>query len=756
MRFLITLILLLASSTATANAPQFKPTFNGPALGLALRLPGGAQFETYRGIVVRLDEANQASVAFDADTMRMAAGWTEGGLRLEGLPFTGGHGQFPSMNGPTLFKTRNGPGWSQGDSLDEPRTGGGTPPLGPLPREWAKLRGWYLHGQQVIFSYTVGKAEVLESPRLLTKGDRKAIVRTLQIKGDGELKKLVIATSDKIEARGTWAKIGESAVCVAGGPNGTSFEVAADQLLLSMPGFSDTQRLQLAIWKSDGEDVEDVRAAVGDPADLSALTKGGPGRWNQQPLVTQGKLASDETKAYVLDQLTLPRNPYGGKMRIGGFDFFADGKSAALSTWSGEVWIVRGIDDELKKLEWKRFAAGLHEPLGLKIVDDMIFTVADDQITRFHDFNGDDEADFYETFNNDWDLTSGFHAFCFDLHTDTSGNFYFGFGAPVRGGGRSFERMGRHHGSIIRVSSDGKKMDRYATGLRAPNGIGVSPTGQVTSGDNEGTFVPRCPIHWIEQGEFLGVVDAAANYASMKTTPTVGQLRGNRPQHLEPSEAPLPLAWLPKGVDNSGGGQVWVTSDRWGPLKGEMLHMSYGQSALYLVLKEPQGKVMQGGVVKLPIRFTSSAMRGRFSPRDGQLYVTGLRGWQTNAARDGGFDRVRFTGKPLRMPVGLKVKSNGVEITFSDPLDPDVAADPDNYSVDSSNIRWTHNYGSGDHDRKEHVVDKATLLSDARTVRLIIDEFRPAHQMKIGITIKAADGTNIRQTIWSTVHVVPK
>ena len=42
--------------------------------------------------------------------------------------------------------------------------------------------------------------------------------------------------------------------------------------------------------------------------------------------------------------------------------------------------------------------------------------------------------------------------------------FYFAFGAPVRGGGRSFERMGEHHGSIIRVSKDGSRLERYATG----------------------------------------------------------------------------------------------------------------------------------------------------------------------------------------------------------------------------------------------------------------------------------------------------
>jgi hypothetical protein len=568
--------------------------------------------------------------------------------------------------------------------------------------------------------------------------------------------KLVVATSDKVVASGDHAQFGDSAACTVGGPKGTKFEMADGQLVLSLPAFKGVQRLQLAVWKSDGKDTEAVRKSLGMAADLSLFTKGGPLRGEKEPIVTQGVRAEKDDQAYVVDKLTLPKNPYGGRMRIGGFDFFSDGTSAALSTWGGEVWIVRGIDDRLENLRWKRFASGLHEPLGLKIVDDVVYTVADDQITRFHDFNDDDEADFYETFNNDWDLTSGFHAFCFDLHTDPQGNFYFAFGSPVRGGGRSFERMGRHHGSIIRVSPDGKKMERYATGLRAPNGMGVSPSGQVTSGDNEGTFVPRCPIHWIEQNEFLGVVDSAANYKTMKTTPTVAQRRGDRKQHLEPSEAPLPLAWLPKGVDNSGGGQMWVTSDRWGPLKGAMLHMSYGQSKLYLVLKERQGDVMQGGVVKLPVRFTSSAMRARFNARDGQLYVSGLRGWLTNAVKDGGLDRVRYTGKPLYLPVGLRIKKGGVEIKFAQPLDKEAATDPDNYSVDTSNIRWTHNYGSGDHDKKEHFVDDVKLLADGATVFLAIKDIRPAHQMQIGFTIQAADGTKLRDTIWNTVHVVPE
>jgi hypothetical protein len=141
-------------------------------------------------------------------------------------------------------------------------------------------------------------------------------------------------------------------------------------------------------------------------------------------------------------------------LRVAAFDFFAGGSSAAVCTWDGDVWIVKNIDAGLSNLQWKLFARGIHEPLGLRIVDEKVYTVSDDQITRYHDLNGDGEADYYENFNNDWQLTSGFHAFAFDLVTDRQGDFYFALGMPVKGGGRGFERVSEHHGT--RYAGEGR------------------------------------------------------------------------------------------------------------------------------------------------------------------------------------------------------------------------------------------------------------------------------------------------------------
>jgi hypothetical protein len=55
--------------------------------------------------------------------------------------------------------------------------------------------------------------------------------------------------------------------------------------------------------------------------------------------------ARQRGRPYVVDTLTAPDdNPWKSWLRFGGVDFFPDGKSAAICTWSGDVWIVSGID----------------------------------------------------------------------------------------------------------------------------------------------------------------------------------------------------------------------------------------------------------------------------------------------------------------------------------------------------------------------------------------------------------------------------
>jgi len=49
-------------------------------------------------------------------------------------------------------------------------------------------------------------------------------------------------------------------------------------------------------------------------------------------------------------------------LRTGGIYDPAD--KLGLATMTGDVWRVTGLDDKLADVRWRRFASGLHQPLG--------------------------------------------------------------------------------------------------------------------------------------------------------------------------------------------------------------------------------------------------------------------------------------------------------------------------------------------------------------------------------------------------------
>ncbi len=480
-------------------------------------------------------------------------------------------------------------------------------------------------------------------------------------------------------------------------------------------------------------------------AGLDSLLNGGANQWSPA-IITTGQLGTGPG-AYVVDTITVPEtNRWNSWMRLSGLDFFADGR-CAVCTMSGDVWIVEGIDGQLKKTTWKRFATGLFEPLGLKIRNEQIYVLGRDRITRLHDVNHDDKADYYENFNSGWDVFPTYHAFNMDLQCDSKGNFYF------NACGNMVDPDLPMHGVMLKVSADGKKCEVYCGGMRAANGMGIGPNDEITAADNQGHWTPSSRINWCKPGGFYGY-GGDPRYTNFTAHPILRQT----PERYDP-----PLCWLPMKADNSSGGQVWVTSDKWGPLKNHLLHTSYGKCSLFAIMPEEVNGVWQGGAVQFPLKFASGIMRARFNPRDGQLYVAGMKGWQTSATRDGCLQRVRYTGKALNMPAEMHVRHNGLELAFTNRLDPVSAGDVQNFSIVEYNYLWSKEYGSADYKpsnpkqkgRDSVEIKSARLQPDGKTVFLEIENLKPVMQMEIKYSLQSADGSSIDQEVFNTINQVP-
>ena len=719
-----------------------------------------------KGIAIKLGR-NEGAMLFDTDLCRWAGGWTGGFVTYKGVVFDGAHGPNPSpaKGASILFQTNPAPTWAKGASFADPRKlptgpGAATVPFGPVPADWAKYRGLYLHGDNVIVSYTVGEASLLEMPALEKVGDQAVLTRTTNYLGAAQASEILFESegATAVEKDGAVIvsdspKTPESRVVIAGIdlPAGAKITASGSKVILQLPFIAQdrasAQIFKIAYAKGTAADEAALIAAAkgaAKPQSLASFTKGGPAHWTD-PVKTALKPGTPgEHDAYVVDTVELPfTNPYKAWIRPGGFDFFADGR-IAMSTWSGDVWVASGISADFSgEVTWKRHATGLFHALGLRIVKDVVYVLGRDQITRLHDLNGDGEADFYECFNNDVQVTPGFHEFTFDLQTDSKGNFYFAKGGPVNPGGRGWGPLSDHNGCLFKISPDGKKFEVFATGLRAPNGIGVGPDDTVTTGDNEGTWVPMCYVHIVKPGDFISVADL-----SHRATP--------------PTEAGKHICYMPKDVDNSGGGQAWTTGEKWGLPAGRLLHLSYGTCGLHGVLMEKAGDTVQGGVFRFPLKFESGTMRARFSPIDGQLWISGLKGWQSSAAKDGCLQRVRYTGKKIHFPESLNVRADGIEIGFTNPLDAASASDAANYAVKHWNYQWTSKYGSdsykpadGTKGREDLAVKSVTLSADRKRVFIAIDGIRPVDQMEIKMNIKGEDGTPVPNRILNTIHVVP-
>jgi len=440
-----------------------------------------------KGLAINLGTDQRSHVVYDLDTLRLSVAWTgeflEFGNTLTKIEWP----PPPSVKGTNIvFDTAMGPGWSDSHgSITDARKDH----QGPLPKDWAHYEGLYLHGNQVVLKYTVGGIEVLESPSLEGNADKPVIVRTIQPLGSIRGGQIVIA---KAPTDAVASNTGNNHLVLRDAAKGTSLAISVEpevqgalqvrdgQVVFTLAKARAGSAFRIAIASGDA-----LPPLAGKAADLRKLTQGGPAHWTET-VSTQGKLnTGGGDGSYVVDTITEPfPNPYRVSTFLGGFDFLPDGR-AAVCTFHGDVWIVSGLDEKLDKLTWKRFASGLFQPLGLKVVKGEIYVAGRDQITRLKDLNKDGEADLYENFNNDTVVTPNYHEFVLDLHTDSKGNFYYAKGAPWEPSVSS-----PHQGTILKVSPDGKHMEVFATGLRAPNGMTADPTTRCWSATTRATGCP--------------------------------------------------------------------------------------------------------------------------------------------------------------------------------------------------------------------------------------------------------------------------
>ncbi|MBX3421291.1 MAG: heme-binding domain-containing protein [Pirellulaceae bacterium] len=465
-------------------------------------------------------------------------------------------------------------------------------------------------------------------------------------------------------------------------------------------------------WLTDDGQFTNELALLDQHSLGPAALRGGDLQW---PQVLATEIILGQQRPLAVDIIQLPiDNPWRSLMFCAAHDFLPDG-SALVSTMQGDVWHVSGLHSSSNQARWKRFATGLHHPLGLLVDQQGIFVQCRDHLVRLVDHNQDGEADYYQCYSNAQVTSAAGHDFICGLQRDADGNFYMASGNQ----------------GVVRISSDGRQAQIVAAGFRNPDGLGILPDGTLTVPCSEGDWTPASMI-------------CAIRPAMQRHTDRVPHFGFRGPIENRPPE--LPLAYLPRGLDNSSGEQTAVPSNCFGPLGGKSLHWSFGAGSWFTLLVDEVDGQLQGAVVPMAGEFLSGVHRGRFSPADGQCYVSGMAGWGTYTKDDGCFQRIRYTGDNFQQPVGFHVHRNGVVVEFALPLDAEVATDVSSHFAQAWNYRYSGAYGSPELSPSHPGVaghDPLTIIGahPIATNRLFLEmpDLQPVSQLHLRMHVNLAD-----------------
>lgn len=466
-------------------------------------------------------------------------------------------------------------------------------------------------------------------------------------------------------------------------------------------------------------------------------------RTHKLPMASVSKIPGDQ---YPLNDVhpsfdLFQARPDAFKPKVGGLDFMSDGRMV-VSTWdaAGSIYVVENVQSgDSTKMTYKRIGFGLAEPLGLKIVNDTIYVMQKHEMTRLIDTDGDQIIDEYQTLCDDWGVSSNFHEFGFGL-AYKDGHFYATLATAINPGGASTQPQVQDRGKVVKVNKNTGEMSFIASGLRTPNGIGIGYGGDLFVADNQGDWLPSSKIVHVREGAWFGS-------------------RSVDPEGTKDKKEDLPLVWLPQ--DEIGNSPSTPLSLDLGIYKGQMIHGEVTNGGVKRVFVEKVNGQLQGCVFRFIQGLEAGVNRIAWGPNN-DLYIGGIGNpgnWGHAGKLHYGLQRLVFNNKPTFEMLAVRAKSNGMEIEFTEPLNPADGWNTDEFEVKQWYYKPTIEYGGPKLDEKRLKVKSATVSSDRKRVFLEFDGQKDNHMIYIRLKkhyISEAGRSLWSTEAWYTMNQVPK
>ncbi|QYK53602.1 MAG: DUF1080 domain-containing protein [Fimbriimonadaceae bacterium] len=431
--------------------------------------------------------------------------------------------------------------------------------------------------------------------------------------------------------------------------------------------------------------------------------------------------------------------PESFKPRVGGIGFLPNG-DMLVCTWDpdGAVYQLSGWTGPREKIKVKRIAAGLAEPLGLKVVKGRIYVLQKQELSELIDNDKDGVIDEYRCVANGWGVTANFHEFCFGLEYK-DGKFYGNLATAINPGGSSTQPQNPDRGRTLEIDEKTGEYHFILAGLRTPNGIGFGALGKLYISDNQGDWLPSSKIMLVKEGAF---------YGNRSVEPVA---KANTPE--DP-----PVVWLPQNEIGNSPSQIAALND--GVYKGQMVHGDVTHGGLKRVFVEEVDGVLQGTVFRMTQGIEAGVNRVVLAP-DGSFVLGGIGSsgnWGQTGKVSYGLQRLVFNKKSTFEMLSASPRKNGVVVRFTEPLDPMVGNVPAYYEVQQWHYVPTKEYGGPKVDEENLTVKSVTVSKDRKSVFLELNGLKEGHVAYIRVhpSLQSVDHEFAWSTeAWMTINKIP-
>lgn len=491
-----------------------------------------------------------------------------------------------------------------------------------------------------------------------------------------------------------------------------------------------------------------------------------------------------EDDYYRMTTVPIPENI---ALEVGGVVVLPDG-SVAVSVRRGDVWIIENATLlNGMQPQFRLFATGLHEPLGLAYREGALFVAQRGELTKLIDTDGDLVADVYETIYA-WPLSGHYHEYSYGPKFGPDGDMYVS--ANVAFGDEEWWRGESRvpwRGWIMKISPQGRLLP-WATGMRSPAGLGMID-GNLFYADNQGDWIGSGGIWHIRRGSFTGHA-AGLTWAGQPGSPvriSTEQLyaqvdprqykengRYVKPENITTEEDPAvfyelkdelpgltpPAVWLPHGVLGISNSEIVrdETAGKFGPFAGQIFIGDQGQSKIMRVVMEKVKGEYQGVAFDFRQGFQSGVMRMAWDQAGNFFVGETNRGWGSAGTKTSGLQFLTWTGRtPFEMKT-VSAKPDGFEIEFTEEVDRKLAEDLDSYSGRSYIYKYQPVYGSPPIREKELKIRGVKVSADGKKVRLVVDNLTQYHLHEIhvrGLRSAGGDLPVLHPSAYYTLNNIP-